>query len=262
MVTSTQIGKNGRFGNQLFQIAAVIGYAKNRGVGYKLPKWWCELSGVSFEPYFENYKSEDIDENIFSNIYNEPNFSYNEIPFIENINLRGYYQSFRYFENSEDEVRKIFTPSVIKEKMGENVVSLHVRRGDYNLSSGAHVPLGSGYYRKAYDHYGHDKTYLVFSDAGIDEAFSVVPFIKNKVFMSTSKDTGQNYIGSDKNITVDFFNMVSCVKHVIANSSLSWWAAWLSGGEVVAPSKWFGDSYGNCIGYEQADLIPGTWKIL
>jgi hypothetical protein len=54
--------------------------------------------------------------------------------------------------------------------------------------------------------------------------------------------------------------MASCKNHIIANSSLSWWAAWLSEGEVIAPSEWFTKQYGTAIGYKQEDLIPSKWK--
>ena len=262
MVTSTQIGKNGRFGNQLFQIAALVGYGYKNSLDVKLPRWYCELSDTLFEEYFPNYTSTEINESDFFNMYNEPFFKYNEIPLLDNLNLKGYFQSFRYFNDFENEIKKLFSPKNEIIKKDDNIVSLHIRRGDYKLHSLSHAIVDGEYYKKCYDYYGHDKTYFIFSDSDIEEAYSIVPFIKNKEYLSNDKIINEKYICSDKNITSDFFNMISCNKHIIANSSLSWWSGWLSGGDVIAPSKWFTDNYAMNIGFKQNDLIPNNWKII
>ena len=260
MITSSQIGKNGRFGNQLFQIACLVGYCLENNYELKLPKWYCELSDELFEVYFPNYlSSEDIH---VSNVkYHEPFFRYQKIPNFESVDLVGYYQSYKYFEAFKDEIKKLFTPNIIVENKDESFVSLHIRRGDYKQHSNSHTNIGFDYYKKSYEFFGEEKTYLVFSDADVDECFSIIPFIKNKIYMSNNKNVCSKYIGSDKNIVLDFANMLSCKNHIVANSSFSWWAAWLSGDSVVAPKQWFTDTYSKNIGYNEEDLIPKEWII-
>lgn len=261
MVTSSQIGRNGRFGNQLFQISALVGFGLKNSLDIALPKWYCELSDVCFDKYFPNYHIKDVSGYCFET-YNELSYSYNEIPPMDNLDINGYFQSYKYFNDFDYEIRKIFTPHFDIKMKSDNFVSLHVRMGDYKLHSQSHVNLGQDYYKRAYDYYGHDKTYLVFSDASEFEVFNFLPFIKNKVYMSNNKELSNIYIGSDKNVVFDLFEMSSCNKHIIANSSLSWWGAWLGDGDTVAPSDWFTYSYGKSIGYKENDLIPNKWKIL
>ena len=58
---------------------------------------------------------------------------------------------------------------------------------------------------------------------------------------------------------VDMCLMTMCSHHIIANSSFSWWGAWLSGSEnVIAPSRWFGDS-GYTANHNTEDIIPDRW---
>ena len=79
--------------------------------------------------------------------------------------------------------------------------------------------------------------------------------------MSNSKIINDRYMFSDKNVVIDFANMISCENHIIANSSLSWWAAWLSDGDATAPKNWFTEVYSRAIGFKEEDIIPNKWKV-
>lgn len=192
----------------------------------------------------------------------ERGFTYN--PTIVNkrstrIYLNGYWQSYRYFEEIETILRADLafnTPlpaaasALSAQILTTNSVCLHIRRTDF-----LHVPLhqipDSDYVNQAvgFIHQQvNDPYFFVFSDdISWCKANLVVPF--PLVFVPSE-------LAGDKNML--HFRLMSYCKHFItANSTFSWWAAWLSQQEpqkiVVTPKKWFSDSR------SIEDLIPTTW---
>ena len=177
--------------------------------------------------------------------------------------FRGYWQSARYFEGIEDQLRREITLKEAMDAFGErtlekmaaaaNPVSLHVRRGDY-VSDGEtnriHGLCSIEYYRAAVERVAEksgDPTLFVFSD-DIDWAKGNLDLGFPTVFM----DSG----GAAKKHQ-DLVLMSRCRNHIIANSTFSWWGAWLNANPekvVVAPSRWFKT--------EQRDastLVPEGW---
>lgn len=118
MISFKQLGAQGRLGNQLWQIAATIACAKKNNTDYVFPEW-------EYEQYF-NLK------NCFSNnipnfkTYLEPFFHYKELPNETNLNLSGYYQSYKYFEIYKDYIKSKFEFSF---NVGRNlgITSIHCR---------------------------------------------------------------------------------------------------------------------------------------
>jgi hypothetical protein len=180
----------------------------------------------------------------------------------DNSYLEGYWQSEKYFKDIEDIIRKDFT---LKNPLGDaaqkieneinksqNPVSVHIRRGDYitdkttNLYHGTCSPE---YYEKAIEiiKKGVDSASLfIFSDD--------IDWVKNNL----SFNLPTIYV-SQKGIA-DYEEMILmsyCKHNVIANSSFSWWGAWLNNHKdklVIAPRKWFNAGDAN-----SADLIPDNW---
>jgi hypothetical protein len=103
------------------------------------------------------------------------------------------------------------------------------------------------YYEEALKHFD-DRQVIVFSDdPGWCKEQSL--FSDDRFLVSESEDN-----------KIDLCLMTFCTSHIIANSSFSWWGAWLSNSEkVIAPSKWFGP---NNADKETKDLIPETWTII
>jgi hypothetical protein len=181
----------------------------------------------------------------------------------KNVLLNGYFQSEKYFKPYADIVRKelSFKP-LIKDRNKElaskilegTSVSVHVRRGDYvNNAETTKVitSLDLEYYFDSKKHL--EKTlqkpinYFVFSDD--------IEWVKTK-FTSFADVT---YVDkSFGNSDVDDMYLMSCCKHnIIANSSFSWWAAWLNSNSnkiVIAPKKWF-----NVANLTANDLVPDNW---
>ncbi len=179
----------------------------------------------------------------------------------DNTYLDGYWQSEKYFSDIEDVIRKEFTvkskPDPINESyLGEirdcESVSVHVRRGDYvsnPTTAQVHGFLGLGYYQKALSIILENTDrphFFVFSD----DLEWAEGNIKTDAPITYVKYNGaKNY--------EDLRLMSACKHHIIANSSFSWWGAWLSPDRekiVIAPRRWFKSDRLNA-----RDLIPESW---
>jgi len=165
----------------------------------------------------------------------------------QDVYLQGYFQSYKYFMGYEDFVRHLFSfntealstsnkriLNIIKET---NAVSIHVRRGDYvndALTNAYHGTCGLDYYLEAINilelQY-HNLTLFFFSDdmEWVKNAFGNLK--QQKYFVNVNLN----------NSWVDMLLMSVCRHHIIANSSFSWWGAWLNPNPlktVVAPKQW------------------------
>lgn len=168
----------------------------------------------------------------------------------------GYWQSFRYFERVEEQLRKDFAfawtllspkAQVYREQIESTCsVSVHIRRGDYLHENFAAIYGGictEAYYQSAMDYfraYYPDCHFFLFTD---DAAWGRLYAKENMTLV----DCG----GSD-GAYVDMALMSCCKHHIIANSSFSWWGAWLNPDPdktVIAPAKWLNTSNGEDIYY-------------
>lgn len=242
MITFKEIGNHGRLGNQLFQVASGIGIADKNNTEFVLPNW-------SYNVYLKN--PIPIQGLTVSSVYKEPNFSYNSVSIRENIDtdIHGYFQSEKYFKHCSDKILKTLE---LKERYQTYVdnkydytdtVSMHVRRGDYMYVQDIHPVQNIDYYERAYELSGKSKV-IVFSD-DLDWCKANLKF--------------DNIHFSEEPIDIlDMFIMSKCEDNIIANSSFSWWGAWLNRNEdkkVIAPSEWFGPS----ADYPTKDLLPENW---
>ena len=132
-------------------------------------------------------------------------------------------------------------------------VALHVRRGDYVRLQKVYPLCPRTYYEQAVNRInslsGQKATYFVFSD-DISEARSMLSFIPGATFVTAGKDEPW----------VDMSLMAACRDAIIANSSFSWWGAWLNphpDKQIIAPRLWFGETYRDQ--HELRDLIPAKW---
>ena len=161
--------------------------------------------------------------------------------------VQGFWQSSRYFEKIESTIRKIFAfPSLpeparrLAEEIRplQNSIAVHVRRGDYahNAATNAvHGLCSSAYYTAAIEYFksfAQDARLYIFSDepAWVREHFDTRDVPATVVDLHDENDAHH-----------DMHLMTLCKHHIIANSSFSWWGAWLASGEgsVCAPRAWF-----------------------
>jgi hypothetical protein len=195
--------------------------------------------------------------------YRENQFQVNPAFFSlsDNVHLEGFWQSECYFADFRDTIREEFTvktPLIGKNLEAAeviravNAVSLHVRRGDYvtnEKTRAYHYVCDAAYYRKAEELLTQrleSPHFFVFSD----DPEWVVGNLKLR-----HPTTYIDYNGAAPH--EDLRLMSLCRHHVIANSSFSWWGAWLSTGSdklVVAPGRWFNDP-----SIDTSDLTPAGW---
>lgn len=229
-------------GNQMFMIAAVIGYAKKHGLEYHIPP--VTMNPRIWKTYFPNLANHNYKKNLPVIQIHEQQHSYQELEFKEewrncNIELIGYWQSEKYFEHCREYLLKLFE---IKNQFKHGEVAIHIRRGDYLKYPDKHPVVSLMY---------------------IDEALSMPDF----------KGCGLNFYSDDPQWTIehcgscitggDPFNTIKdMAEHehqVISNSSFSWWAAWLNTNPdkiVIAPKIWFGPGNSHL---DTKDLIPSSW---
>lgn len=176
--------------------------------------------------------------------------------------LNGYWQSEKYFSSirevllKELVIKKEMTPLCKSTKdliLNSNSVSLHIRRGDYVSNKNAtasHGILSLEYYDKAMAHLNgiyKDLKVFIFSD-DINWVKDNLKLTNECVYVDFN--TGENSV-------FDMYLMSQCKHNIIANSSFSWWGAWLNQNPhktVIAPEKWFADKNLNT-----KDLIPNSW---
>jgi len=150
-----------------------------------------------------------------------------------------------------------------------NPIFLHVRRGDPNLvdargfkwsytqCSSQHPPQPLEYYEKALEQFPEDQEVVVVSDSP-EWVMEQEIFKPDRFFVSTPEE---KYPDGSYTPYVDLCIMANCKGAIIANSSLSWWGAWLQNGvgKVIAPKMWFGPDYSD---KDTKDLYCEGWEVM
>lgn len=275
-ISYNQLGSNGRLGNQMFQYAGLRGIAANRGFDWVIPR--PESYGDSNYGLFDCFVMSSVKEENFGFLNKQSvqtgqfHFSldfFNNCP--DNVNLHDYFQSEKYFLNVSNIIRRdfVFKDNIIepcKEIVVElnNPIFLHVRRGDYLNSQHAHPVCSVGYYQKALSHFDSDTQVLVFSD-DIEWCRQQELFQDDRFMLSEYQELySQTCATNDgrQNALIPYFDlcmMSLCDGGIVANSSMSWWGAWLienPTSRIIAPNPWFGPQYKD---YDMGDLLPESW---
>jgi hypothetical protein len=277
----------GGLGNQLFQIFCTIAYS----IKYKNPFWFSNKKqlgefeqGITvrytyWESFLKSLKPFIKNLQYTSDMYRiiEKRFEYNPLEEIyirdENILLYGYFQSPKYFEEFKTQIFKMIKLDNSKElvkdiycKKNDNLdlsktISLHFRIGDYKLYPDAHPILDISYYKKALHQILDNDNSVInvlyfFEQKDIDEVTEKINILK-KTFNSI------NFISIDNNIGLEDWQelllMSMCKHNIIANSSFSWWGAYLNNtiDKIICyPEIWFGP---NLKDKNLKDLFPDNW---
>lgn len=179
------------------------------------------------------------------------NFNYdstiNNVKANFNLYLDGYWQSEKFFNNHKTEIEKDFCLNNVdtsQYNIEPGSVSLHIRRTDYVALSNYHPVQTLSYYKSAIDLIEDYNNLYVFSDdikwCKANLNFKKMIFVEGKTNLQ------------------DLRLMSLCENNIIANSSFSWWGAWLnknSNKTVIAPKNWFGPS----ANLNSSDIIPENW---
>ena len=290
------VGLNGGLGNQMFQYAAALGLATQQGRDIKIDlsffahrkdrPYQLKLLKVPEDypckapPFLARVAPMLVTRTIckikrqmmqLRNFYCEPHFHFDPAFFNlsgADVRLTGYFQNPRYFVGAESLLRERFqfkspfTPTaadwVAKIAQSPCAVSVHLRRGDYcdSQNSTIHHLLDRGYYDRAMtlmqDLVGDKAEFFFFSDD---------PDFVTNTFADLSR---VHIVRSDPAAPwEDLFLMAKCRHNIIANSSYSWWGAWLNAAQdkrVIAPAQWFTSNFlaSHCV----VDLYPEDWILL
>jgi hypothetical protein len=239
----------GGLGNLMFQIASMASFAQmtNSTLAFtnfqKQADEYCSIGRTTFLKYPETiFANLNYDINYTSEIqrvYYEEAEYWKELDFLlkeENYYLKGYFQNHNFF--NRDFARSIFQFNYVNDYdeyndllTKENCLSLHVRRGDY-VHIQHELPCQTiEYYQNAVEELGDYEHLFIFSD---DQEWC-----KNNFNFKNSTVVNANEIASMQMMTM-------CQKHVISNSTFSWWGAYLSNSnDVILPLKWFGPAVTN-----------------
>lgn len=231
----------GHLGNQLFQVATAIGVAEKYNQEVALPNW-------KYGKFFKN-PPKNLEEPYPDFItYYEPHYHYADIIEHSNINLHGYFQTELYFKHCENKVRDAFEFINQPEINLSNTTALHIRRGDYLQLQDHHPIQPMQYYEEAMELVGKDKEYLVFSN---DIPWCQANFKGKNIKFSEGRDEIE-----------DLYLMTQCENVIMANSSYSWWGAWLNKNKnkiIIAPKNY----YGKALSFvDTKDLFLKDWVLI
>ena len=239
----------GGLGNNLFIVATAYALSRKTGDALLLSDdGWHALSGKHPMNYRDNiFKYFNwTDEKLNFPVYKEPK-SYQPIPHKkgQDIKLYGYFQDSRYFDEYKDDILDLFFNHEIMHSILENdnvksemwsmfgdIISLHVRRGDYVRLSYIHPPISLDYIHNAIEYITsrkHVEKIWVFSDD--------LTWCKDN--LNDKRMIFVDALYDEQNICI----MSTADHHIISNSSYSWWGSYLDryDGIRIAPKEWFGD---------------------
>jgi hypothetical protein len=276
----------GGLGNQMFQFAAGYSIAKKNNVklsldlsrysrrqdhnGFELHKVFDIYSKVNFLKNNLNFRFINFIDilgsiNITLHTFEEPHFHYtsNILNIPKHCLLNGYWQSELYFKDYAQDIRKIFSFSkqfdkknflIANEIEQTDSISIHLRRGDYLLSTNHNHNVNlKKYYFNAIEKsskFFKKPMYFIFTD---DLLWVCQNFKINYPFKIVDINQGNRSYN-------DMHLMTLCKCNIIANSSFSWWSAWLNNKKdkiIYAPRNWFNDE-SICTDH----LIPNSWNII
>lgn len=292
----------GGLGNQLFQYASAYSFCKKYNLDlkfdlsfynepqyndiYRLQYYDLKVDKItskekkSLEYYLENRKSQNRVKKII-NLFNKKNDLYevvkeSSLKKIMKGNVRktcyifdDWFVNPDFFSSDRNELIKKFSPlflsdeskSVLKSIQESNSISVHVRRGDY-VDNPYFNNLDENYYIPAIKKMQESLEDVIFYFFSNDPDYVVNTFkdVPNKVIVSINSTQLNKY--STKGDVEDLFLMSNCKGQIIANSTFSWWGAFLNNNpnpRIIAPIKWYNDIKAQK-DYLRSSLISKNWS--
>ena len=274
-ISFNSLGNLGGLGNQMFQFAFLLSVSKSQDLKITIPKKFNDnirddylLSDVFKLNNQINYATSNFERFNFKSdiniiVYDKRilNFDYYEK------DLYGYFQSYKYFDDIKDiifenfhfhkQIRDEVDILSIKNKLIlSSTIFMHIRGSDYLNKSEYHFNLGEDYYKKSLKHFPDEMKCLVFTD-DINYA-KKFKFLNNPrfIFVNDLFENNENNLQSAFELRL----MTLCNGGIIANSSYSWWGAFLQNHKntIVSPhyKYWFGYKYN----FNAKNLILPSWK--
>ncbi|MFF0264639.1 alpha-1,2-fucosyltransferase [Kribbella sp. NPDC004536] len=241
VLTYPGLGQRGRLGNQLFQIAATVGLARASGAQIRFPPWKYAWAFSVPGSWFGHLSGQETDARLLVDPLHNP-------VAVEHLQIPG------LWAGMEDEIRVMLAPSAAARRLADRVelpvpaggadsIAVHVRRGDFLRFPDQFPVLPIDYYVRAFELAGPGPV-AVFSDD---------PLWCGQVLVS--RRDGVHVVPPAHEIA-HLVLMSRFPRQIIANSTFSWWGAYLSGSEqVIGPRTWFGPG----IPYDGSQLRISGW---
>nr|UZT28970.1 alpha-1,2-fucosyltransferase [Nucleocytoviricota sp.]UZT29318.1 alpha-1,2-fucosyltransferase [Nucleocytoviricota sp.] len=264
---------NGGLGNQLFQIFTLINYCIENSGNYLLPlnlPSWEKKRYTYWDTFFYELRNNIVNNDVINNYdrYIESEFNYNKIPvFLTNKTLQGYYQSELYFKKNFEHICSILKirekQNIIKKykKKLENTISLHFRMGDYIGGCSDIIPIIPDiYYINSIKFIIKNKNIInwniFYANEKVDENI-----VLQRINNINKHFNNLNFIKISNELTdwEQLIFMSLCENNIIANSTFSWWSAYLNQNKskvVCYPSLWFGKRKN----LNLENLFPTNWN--
>lgn len=251
----------GQLGNQLFQIAATVSLAMDHDA---MPVFPDLVQSKEFNIPLNHEKvffrlNTTLTKPI-QYVYDDPKLTYNPIPYHPDMSIQGWFQCEKYFRHHKKEILELFAPSKEISDYLENTygdllkypktVAVHhrsyLREDPYQK---AHPTQKKEYFAQAIMLFPEDSIFIVCSNdiEWCKKAFADIP--RSMVYVE-----GEPHYH-------DLYLMSKCKHNIIANSSFSWWSAYMNENPdkiVIAPKQWF---TATC-GMDFRDIVPKDWIIL
>jgi len=279
MIGYNKLGSNGRLGNQMFQYAALRGIAAKRGYDWCIPP--DTYDHKDNYGLFETFEMTNVKESNIGFVSGDciqennhcfiPEF-FDECP--DNVSLDGYFQTEKYFTHIEKEIHEDFTfkknylipCQEYINSLSSPPIFLHIRQSDNIGREQYHPILSIEFFENALKQFAEDTLCFVFTDDM--EWCKSQEFFKQERFLFNEKNERYSYQNIDgtgklQNTLlpqIDLCLMSLCSGGIIANSSFSWWGAWLQNnrGKIIAPDSkvWFGSAMTHL---DTLDIVPKRW---
>jgi len=283
----------GGLGNQLFQIFALLGYALHQECPYFLetkirgPRKTAYWNSIfrSLKPVLEQptiirtarWEVHKLLKRLVNvsparqRVFREANYHYVPIPRFAargDVKMVGYFQSYRYFDRYKSGIFRLLELESLENEIlrktsydYDNTASLHFRIGDYEPLKDYHPVMPIEYYQRALSQLAKDTekdswNVLCFcEDKDRDIMSRKIPALR-ELFPNMTFEKINGQLADWEQVLA----MALCRHHVIANSTFSWWGAYLDGsdaGKVYYPDIWFGPKYKD---FNTKDLCPESWR--
>ncbi len=260
-ISFNRLGSYGRLGNQMFQYASLRGIASRHEYSFTIPDSKGNNEWADHQ-LFKYFKLSSLDRHNIGlsqhRTISEGSFNFDHNLFHkceDNVDIVGYLQSEKYFLHIEDIIRQDFTfhdhiskqaQETLEEYSKEPLISLHVRRTDYVNNSFYNGGCSIEHYDRALSLLDHNTKVIIFTDD--------IQWVADQNFFKKDRYIIHNPVSN----ATDMCMMTMCDYNIIANSSFSWWGAWLgSHKRVIAPKTWFESGHRGW-----SDIYCNGWEIV
>jgi len=279
-ISYNRLGSNGRLGNQMFQYASLRGIANYNQYQWMIPSPDCnhrDNYGLFDTFEMKHAKPENLGFNDGMTI-TEKTHAFDDSMFYctDGVNIDAYLQTEDYFVHIADQIREDFTFKKDYLEPCQELISsldsppifLHIRQSDNIGREEYHPILPISYFEDALGYFAEDTPCFVFTD-DIDWCKKQSFFDQDRFMFNDSNERyeyqtidGTGMMQNTLLPQVDLCLMSLCSGGIIANSSFSWWGAWLQNGKgnIIAPNpdKWYGSAMTHL---DTSMMVPARWQI-